>query len=150
MRLFCQIELLVNLLPGICRNILGWETLLPTTGQYYPNTGADHISQSGVCHAVPRGPGGTTRLRRLSPAGTRIRKKKKKTTSCDVDFERQFCRCQCIQMYVSGDHRTDAGPAACLTQIPAGSPPFSPADRLHQLHRQYLVFRSLPRIFTLK
>lgn len=46
------------------------------------------------------------------------------------------CWCQRIQPYVSGAHKTDAGAAACLTHITAGSSFCSQPDRLHQLYKR--------------
>lgn len=62
------------------------------------------------------------------------------------------CQGQLIQRYVGGGHRTDAGAAACLTQITAGSSLCSQPDRLHQLYKQYekTSQKILPWMFTLK
>lgn len=53
---------------------------------------------------------------------------------------RDCCWCQRIQPYVSGAHKTDAGAAACLTHITAGSSFCSQPDRLHQLYKRCFYF----------
>lgn len=47
------------------------------------------------------------------------------------------CQCQWIQLYVSGRRKADAGTAAALTQITAGSSLCSRPDRLQRLQRHY-------------
>lgn len=63
------------------------------------------------------------------------------------------CWCQRIQPYVSGAHKTDAGAAACLTHITAGSSFCSQPDRLHQLYKRcfylFIFLKGGKKVFSL-